>query len=723
MASLSVIVPAYNSRETIAECLSALESQSVSPTEIIVVDDGSRDDTFDLASGFETVKVIRRSAQGGAGAARDTGAGAAQGDILAFIDTDCIAPMDWVARIMAEFAADPELGALGGMYRHLEVRSQVGLFRKFEEEYLHHYFARTPTTTTLTGGNFAVRRNVWEEARSGRELTFFKNVASSEDTVVFDEIRALYPTRFMLDLYVVHKPKDDFGGFFRRSILRARTRTRSQANDLVGADNLFPAFGGWKLFLSATFLWLALCAGIGALVLPQFWGMFAGFGIVSLILSVGTGKDFFGFVHSNSERPGPVAVGWIDDVCLRGLIALRAACWVLGSIQGALEYAAGRSRHYWNVIASITHFWMPGRISKLFYFVTSKCNARCSFCFNLENVVNWKERQKVELSLDEVQKLTANFGRLPYVTFSGGEPFARIDLVEVVQAFRENARTQWVTIPTNGALTKRVMMGVKGILQTCPDLFLTIQFSIDSLGKDHDDSRKIKGGFQAMLDTAVQLTQLRRHYKNLRIQVNTPYDTFNMENLEQIREFCRSHFEFDQHFFYLFREDGVLISEENVHLADGFVDFIQKNDEEELARGPQNLWARAVRALQTVTYSDTRRIKKFQEYIRPCHAMLKFITLYDDGSLTPCEVLESRSLGNIRDYDFDFYRMQREAKLKEIHRKEILETNCNCEWMCAIPMNMLYDPKTWFKIGRNFLLPSAGASAPAVSQAAEKPAE
>ena len=103
----------------------------------------------------------------------------------------------------------------------------------------------------------------------------------------------------------------------------------------------------------------------------------------------------------------------------------------------------------------------------------------------------------------------------------------------------------WVTIPTNGALTKSVVEGVFDILTTCPDIFLTIQFSVDALNEAHDKSRKVKGGFKAMLKTAERLSFLRRHYNNLRVQINTPYDTFNMHEIEKIRDFCRENFDFD----------------------------------------------------------------------------------------------------------------------------------------------------------------------------------
>ncbi len=706
MITATILIPAYNCADSLGECLSSLAKQTVQPLETIVIDDGSRDETATVAEVFNRVTVIRRPERGGAGAARVTGAKHAKGDIIVFIDSDCMAPPDWLEKIVAEFEKDPELVAVGGMYRHCHAKSLISVFGKFEEEYLHRFFAKTPYQSTLTGGNKAVKRSVWEEERSGRELIHFSNVASSEDTVVANELRAAGKTLFNSDIYVSHLPKDDFKGFFRRNITRARTRMLGKLHGLFeGGDNVFGGFGGFRLFWSSAALWFAALLAITQVFVQSLWPWFAVGTAAFLIVHIVLSAIYFEFINSNHTRPCPVEVGFIRRIGLRLLLAARAACWVVGSQIGAAQFIRDRIRFYGSVVASILHFWRPGRISKIFYFVTSKCNARCEFCFNLENIINWKARQKDELSLDEVKKLATGFGRLPYVTFSGGEPFARTDLPQVVEAFYKNSKTRWVTVPTNGALTKRIIDGVIDILTTCPDVFLTIQFSLDSLHEAHDESRKIKGGFQAMLKTAERLSKLRRYYSNLRIQINTPYDTFNLNDLESIREFCKANIDFDQQLFYMFRTDGTLISDDNAHLADGFVDFIQRHDAEEWSTRGRDLWGRAVRTLQAITYTDTRLIKKEKKFIRPCHAVQKFITLYDDGAFTPCEVLSKTELGNVRDHGYDFYQMKSALDLNEFHKKEIINTNCNCEWMCAPAMNMLYDPATWFRIVKGFVSP------------------
>src|SRR5438105_12532712 len=99
MPAVSVIVPARDAEATIGRTLDALARQAVDlEFEVIVVDNGSRDATPALAERSQIVsKVIRRRRGQGAGAARNEGAAAARGELLAFVDADCEPAPGWLA--------------------------------------------------------------------------------------------------------------------------------------------------------------------------------------------------------------------------------------------------------------------------------------------------------------------------------------------------------------------------------------------------------------------------------------------------------------------------------------------------------------------------------------------------------------------------------------------------------------------------------------------------
>jgi glycosyltransferase involved in cell wall biosynthesis len=110
----SVIVPSYNSRATIAQCLQALQSQETEFTYEVMVIDSSNDGSADLiASRFPTIKLIRLPQRTLPGPARNLGIREAAGDILAFTDADCVPEPLWLAKMIHE-QTEGKCAAVGG---------------------------------------------------------------------------------------------------------------------------------------------------------------------------------------------------------------------------------------------------------------------------------------------------------------------------------------------------------------------------------------------------------------------------------------------------------------------------------------------------------------------------------------------------------------------------------------------------------------------------------
>jgi GT2 family glycosyltransferase len=110
---VSVIVCTRNGRQRIGTCLAALGRLAPGSHELIVVDDGSTDGTADeVAARFPQVRLVRISAQG-LSAARNAGAAAATGEVLAFTDDDCEPDPEWLERLRRVFATG-RFAAVGG---------------------------------------------------------------------------------------------------------------------------------------------------------------------------------------------------------------------------------------------------------------------------------------------------------------------------------------------------------------------------------------------------------------------------------------------------------------------------------------------------------------------------------------------------------------------------------------------------------------------------------
>ena len=167
---VTFVVPAYNEEALIGECLAAITAE-VSRTsclaEIIVVNNGSSDDTRRIALATPGVKVIDEP-QKGLVQARRAGCLAAEGEYIANIDADTILAEGWLQRALAEFATSPELIALSGPYIYYDLPMWARLVAAgfFRGIYAVHLLSRVAAGagSVMQGGNFIVSRRALERA-------------------------------------------------------------------------------------------------------------------------------------------------------------------------------------------------------------------------------------------------------------------------------------------------------------------------------------------------------------------------------------------------------------------------------------------------------------------------------------------------------------------------------------------------------------------------------
>ena len=162
---LTIVIPHLNNPEGLDRCLSALTRQvgSLPGFEVIVVDNGSAALPQAVCDKYEFARLIQEPTPG-PGPARTTGAGQSGADLLAFIDSDCIAGPEWIATITDYFDANPKADVIGGDVRIARVDpSRPTSIECYEGVYGYRmalYVARDHYTATC---NMAVRRAVFEK--------------------------------------------------------------------------------------------------------------------------------------------------------------------------------------------------------------------------------------------------------------------------------------------------------------------------------------------------------------------------------------------------------------------------------------------------------------------------------------------------------------------------------------------------------------------------------
>jgi cellulose synthase/poly-beta-1,6-N-acetylglucosamine synthase-like glycosyltransferase len=156
---ISVVVPARNAARTIGRCLEGLQAQSVSRDsyEVIVVDDGSTDDTRRVVQGTG-VELITQLHEGPA-AARNRGVAASSGEIVLFTDADCVPEGTWIEEMVRPFE-DPEIVGVKGVYRTRQ-RGIVPRFVQCEYEERYELMARRRWIDFIDTYSAGYRREVF----------------------------------------------------------------------------------------------------------------------------------------------------------------------------------------------------------------------------------------------------------------------------------------------------------------------------------------------------------------------------------------------------------------------------------------------------------------------------------------------------------------------------------------------------------------------------------
>lgn len=113
MKKVSLYIPCYNAKRFIKECLESIFRQKYPIDEVLIIDDGSTDDTVDICSQYP-VRIISHRENKGLAASRNTAFREASNEFVASLDADCVLKPDWLEQLMESFVNDKVAGT-GGM--------------------------------------------------------------------------------------------------------------------------------------------------------------------------------------------------------------------------------------------------------------------------------------------------------------------------------------------------------------------------------------------------------------------------------------------------------------------------------------------------------------------------------------------------------------------------------------------------------------------------------
>ena len=315
---ISVVVPARNAEQTIGECLESLLTQSEPREryEVIVVDDGSTDDTRQVVQRYE-VTLLDQPHEGPA-AARNRGVAASQGEVVLFTDADCVPAPDWIEEMLRPFEGQDVVGVKGA-YRTRQ-RGVLPRFVQCEYEERYERMARLKQIDFVDTYSAGYRRQIF--LAEGGFDTAYPNASVEDQEFSFRLAERGYKMVFTPKAIVYHRHPETVRAYLRRkfNIGYWKVRVLRRHPGKAAQDSHTPQ--SLKIQMALAVILVPLLA----LVLASDW--FCSLALLTVVLYLASTLPFV--IKTIRENP---LVGVVSPV----LLFLRALALSLGMFKGTWD--------------------------------------------------------------------------------------------------------------------------------------------------------------------------------------------------------------------------------------------------------------------------------------------------------------------------------------------------------------------------------------------------
>ena len=313
----------------------------------------------------------------------------------------------------------------------------------------------------------------------------------------------------------------------------------------------------------------------------------------------------------------------------------------------------------------------------------------------------------MDLDLEEIEKIFQGLGKIYFFNISGGEPYLRGDLPDIIRLAMKHLGPRIIHIPTNALSPEKIrdltIQCLEIINEYDSSVPLTVKPSIDGVGRVHDEIRGVKGNFKQLEKTILYLKEIENDYSNFHLELGTVVSNFNISHLGEIENYVHSLgiqsyrneiAENRAEFFNL--EDSITPDVDTYeNLVTEFAARIKQN-----LSGKRNL-ARITESLRLVYYDLAVRILREGRQVIPCYAGISNVHINYDGEVWPCCVLgHSQPMGALREAGYDFKRIWHSDRADRV-RRYIKEENCACPMANQAYANILCSPKYLLKTMAN----------------------
>jgi MoaA/NifB/PqqE/SkfB family radical SAM enzyme len=374
----------------------------------------------------------------------------------------------------------------------------------------------------------------------------------------------------------------------------------------------------------------------------------------------------------------------------------------------ALNYAAARRG------------WIrPARPLTLTFSVTAACQSRCKTCNIGAVYMANPELAKRNLTLEEIEKVFRSLGEIYFFNVSGGEPFMRPDLAEIVRLACLHLKPRLVHIPTNAISPKFIAKTTRQILAYMdelapPEVPISIKPSIDGVGAMHDYVRGYEGNFALLEKTIDALLEIRAENPRLHVDLGTVISNLNLHHLDDIEDWVHARG------IQSYRHEIAEQRAEFHNLGDPITpppDVYRALTEGFKAKIVRNIrnkaWlTRTTEAVRVVYYDVAVKILEQRRQVTPCYGGISNIHMNYDGEIWPCCVLGGdQPLGRVREWDYDIQALLRSDRARQ-SRRYIAEGRCACPLANQWLNNVLLTPRHMLKVLYTLLVTFSAKPAP-----------
>lgn len=339
----------------------------------------------------------------------------------------------------------------------------------------------------------------------------------------------------------------------------------------------------------------------------------------------------------------------------------------------------------------------PKKLNQVIFFVTGNCNLKCQHCFYWKNLNDQKD-----ISLINIKKISKSLPSFKFLLLSGGEPFLRTEIDQVIDIFSKNNKIEAVAIPSNGFAVDLTINKIKRLCKNFPHINFFINFSLDGPKKTHEEIRAVKNSYKNVITSIKGAGLIAKKTPNLFVGINSVVSAKSIDQIPILIKILKKigkNWNY-KHYFEIIRGDPKMPLIKNLNRIKTEKLFFKT-----ILDYQKDLWSRNSTTWYNIWFN--RLITEINFYFQyklqldnifhqkpwpmPCIAGETIVTINHRGEVGSCEL--RKPLVNLKDINYNLGKFLK-SKIMKKEINSIKKDKCFCSHICFINDSLYSHPQT-----------------------------